>query len=198
MKKLITIIICASSICLCACNQKTYNEEYESLSVAYDELESECKKNLKECIYYNHLYTDLKAQVDNNLDDDISKANEELESINAEIEEMKGVREEQRGIYEEEIASLAQQILSLKEKIALSKNEPLTFSAGEYICGLDFPAGRYVIYGGSSNFFVKGGETHVNIILGDDSSWEVREYIHFFTEGEMIEARSPFKLKLID
>ena len=56
-----------------------------------------------------------------------------------------------------------------------------------------------MIYDGKRNFFVRGGEIKVSIILGDDPNWgQVEEYVHFFTEGEKIEADSPFKLKLIE
>lgn len=62
MKKIIAIIICASSTLLCSCQQETYKEEYESLSVAYTELESKYDEAFDKYIEYNHLYTDLKNQ----------------------------------------------------------------------------------------------------------------------------------------
>lgn len=181
--------------------------EYESLSIAYDELEYKYQEAYDKYIYYNHLYTSTESENNNTLEEDkldeinqdISKAEDELASIKTEVEGIKETKAEEESKYVEEIKKLEQQLVSIKEKIDSNKNEPLTFYAGEYICGQDFTPGRYMIYDGSSNFFVTGGETRVNIILGDDPSWgQINEYVHFFTEGEKIEAKSPFKMKLVE
>lgn len=183
------------------------NYEHESLSVAYVELESKYDEAFDKYIYYNNLYTDLKIENDNSLqkneleeiNQDIVKAKDELADIENEIESIKTTKAEEESKYKKEIEALEQQLTLIKEKIDSNKNEPLSFYAGEYICGQDFPAGRYMIYDGKSNFFVRGGEIYVNIILGDDPNWgQVSEYVHFFTEGEQIEAYSPFKLKLVE
>ena len=89
----------------------------------------------------------------------------------------------------------------MEEKRERWKTQPLSFYAGEYICGMDFPDGRYLIYDGDSNFCVydDNGRLDVNIILGDDPDWgDIKEYLHFFEPGEIIQSDSPFKLKLVE
>lgn len=201
------IVIASAIVATTNNNEKEKNQECESLSVAYAELESKYDEAFDKYIEYNHLYADLKNEKNNSLEkneleeinQDIIEAKDELAGIENEIESAKTTKAEEESKYNEEIKALEQQLTSIKEKIDSNKNEPLSFYAGEYICGQDFPAGRYMIYDGKSNFFVRGGEIYVNIILGDDPNWgQVSEYVHFFTEGEQIEADSPFKLKLVE
>lgn len=69
-----------------------------------------------------------------------------------------------------------------------------SYPAGDLTAGIDFPVGRYKIYGGSSNFIVHDadGWLRVNIILG--SKYGVSEYIYTFAEGDQVRAESAFKM----
>ena len=198
MKKCIILILCCSFI-IYGCGNSDLEQEYKALleeekekcdkiNDAYAELNKENRSLQREYdkIINSELYTKYN---------DVKSANEYLDDIQEEIKKL----ETDKQNLNNEIEELNAQKQSLKDKIANSKNEPISFYAGEYVCGKDFPEGRYLIYDGSSNFFVTGGSNRVNIILGNDPNWgEVNEYVHFFENGELIESRSSFKLKLID
>lgn len=93
----------------------------------------------------------------------------------------------------QDIAELEAKIEELNADVIKIAGKPKTYPAGYLYAGKDFPAGRYKIYGGSSNFFVYdvNDRIRVNIILG---RLGVDEYIYTFSEGEEIRAKSSFKL----
>lgn len=81
---------------------------------------------------------------------------------------------------------------NIKSYIEKESGKPIYFSAGNYKIGENFPAGRYKVYNGSSNFVVyNGDDLRVNIILGSDS-YSVSSYKYDFGDGETIEADSGF------
>lgn len=94
-----------------------------------------------------------------------------------------------------EIESLNNQISVLQADVIRIAGESRAFPAGFFVAGEDFPVGRYRIYGGSSNFFVRdrNGRSRVNIIFGTRDT-HVTEYIYRFAAGDEIEARSAFRM----
>lgn len=183
-----------------------YKNKSEELESKFEELENknselkESNNSLKEELKTTQKsYEELKDSEMLTTYKDIQTAKDELDKIKNEIENSEKDRDEKKAEIEAEINRLESELTTAKEKIDSIKSNPISFYAGEYVCGKDFFPGRYLIYDGSSNFFVRGGDTHVNIILDDDSErGHVKEYVHFFTKGETIEARSSFKLKLIE
>ena len=92
-----------------------------------------------------------------------------------------------------EAETLTDQIAEMQESIIRIAGESRTFPAGVLYAGTDFEPGRYRVYGGSSNFFVeRGGRNVVNIILSGRHG--VSEYIFTFRSGDVIEARSAFRM----
>ena len=125
---------------------------------------------------------------------------EEQKKINNKIQELK---DEQKELETEisdkksEKTSLEKDLEKLNRDIITAKGKAKSYPAGQLVAGKDFEAGRYKIYGGSSNFVVYSlfGELEVNIILGD---WGVEEYVYTFKEGDEIEAGSSFKMQPIE
>lgn len=148
------------------------NEDYEYYKEKYNDTKSKYKAILNSEDYKIFLESENKQDIISSLNTEISNLEIEIDALNAKITELDGV-------YSKKLS------------------EPISFSAGQYECGINFEPGRYRIYGGSSNFFVNGG-LDVNIILGNDLSWgQVPEYIYNFRRGDEVESRSPFKMQLI-
>lgn len=102
---------------------------------------------------------------------------------------------------EKELSEVQAQIDAAKGELIKEYGKPLSFPAGYFYAGKDFPAGRYKIYDGTSNFFVhsKDGEHRVNIILDEkDTDGYVTEFVYTFEDGDEIEASSSFKLIAIE
>jgi hypothetical protein len=92
-----------------------------------------------------------------------------------------------------EIETLRNRITELQADVIRIAGESRRFPAGVLYVGTDIDAGRYRIYGGTSNFFVERNNRNVvNIILGGRLG--VDEYIFTFRNGDVIEARSAFRL----
>ena len=87
---------------------------------------------------------------------------------------------------------------SLNGQVAQASGNPLSFSAGVFYCGTDFPPGRYKIYGGTSNFsaYDSSGSIIINIILGTNK-YSVSEYVYTFAKAQTIKSESAFKIQLI-
>ena len=96
-----------------------------------------------------------------------------------------------------EIEALRTQIAELQADAIRIAGESRRFPAGFLYIGTDIDAGRYKIYGGTRNFFVERNNRYVvNIILGGRLG--VDEYIFTFRDGDVIEARSAFRLVHIE
>jgi len=92
-----------------------------------------------------------------------------------------------------EIEGLNNQVSALQASVIRVAGQSRAFPAGVLYAGSDFDAGRYRIYGGSSNFFVRRNDRSVvNIILGGRNG--VSEYIFTFRNGDVIESRSAFRM----
>lgn len=208
MKKNFVLILCCIFL-MCGCGNSDLEQKYNDICAEKEQCEDLLKEEKEKFDRLSDAYSklnkenrSLKKDYDKIIDSDLYKTYTDIESANKYLADIQGEiqkLETDKQNLNNEIEELNTQKQSLKDKIANSKNEPISFYAGEYVCGKDFPEGRYLIYDGANNFFVTGGSTCVNIILGDDPSWgQVNEYVHFFENGELIEADSPFKLKLID
>ena len=231
MKKLLLVLIICCVFCGCGRENdysllqkkyKTMTENMEYYKEKCEDLEEDNDSLNKELEEVSKNYRELKNSDVYKSYEDVEFAKSELAAIQKEIEQveidrdskkteieneiknLEADRDSKKAEIESEISELEKQQTSIKEKIDANKSKPISFYAGEYICGQDFPEGRYLIYDGSSNFFVSGGKTYVNIVLGNPSDYPgfeslyTKEYVHFFTKGEMIESRSAFKLKLIE
>jgi len=77
--------------------------------------------------------------------------------------------------------------------------DTLSFPAGFFTAGEDFPIGRYRIVGTTSNFTIHNvaGRLRVNVVFGERAS-HVQEYIYNFARNDEIHARAPFRLVPID
>jgi len=96
-----------------------------------------------------------------------------------------------------EIGELNNRITTLQSDVVRIAGESRAIPAGVWYVGSDIEAGRYRVYGGSSNFFVRRNEFPVvNIILG--TAMGVSEYIFTFRNGDEIDARSSFRMVPIE
>ena len=125
---------------------------------------------------------------------------EEQKEIDNKIQELKSEQEDLEKDIEskkEEKSSLEEEIEKLNGDVITVKGKAKSYPAGQLVAGEDFEAGRYKIYGGSSNFIVysRYGDLEVNTILGD---WGVDEYVYTFNNGDEIEAHSSFKMQPIN
>lgn len=158
-----------------------------------NELEEQNIKLEQDCEYYKEKYNDINVKYKAILNSENYKVFLEIEDKQVLISSM----EQEISNTETEIQMLNAKIAELEGKYEQKLSEPISFSAGQYECGVHFEPGRYRIYGGSSNFFVNNG-LDLNIILGNDPSWgQVPEYIYNFKRGDEVESRSPFKMQLI-
>ena len=152
----------------------------------------------------NGMKTNFTVNVETKKIDQNSQENWILEGstvYNTEQEKIKEMQTKQNEI-NTEISSLESkkqtlntEIQELNSEVTKIKGQPKTYPAGQLTVGVDVTAGKYKIYGGSSNFIVcsKLGELEVNIILGN-GNYGVNEYIYTFKEGDIIKANSSFKL----
>ena len=117
---------------------------------------------------------------------EIARRTEEIAELDGRIQSLQG-----------EIGTAEEQLASLQGSIIRARGESRSFPAGVLSVGTDIEPGRYRIYGGSSNFFVRrGGRSVVNIILGGRHG--VSEYVFTLQSGDEIEARSSFRLQPIE
>jgi hypothetical protein len=121
------------------------------------------------------------------------------ESLTLEVQKLEGELKSKK----DEVTSLNNDIQSKKTElekltniVKTKKEEPKVFSAGQYIVGKDFPAGRYkaVPVGEGSNFIVfdkNDGTAKVNTILG---TFGEPEYVFFCSDGDIMETHAKVKL----
>lgn len=167
-------------------------EEKDTLQAAYDELSSrhdDCAGELDDL-------TEKKKQADADLDALKEAAGPFLDLPAERQAELLAVVDltAQKGALENEVASLQGQLEALNADAIRIKGEARQFPAGYLYAGQDFDAGRYKVYGGSSNFIVysSGGTLRVNIILG--GAYGVEEYIYTFASGDEVQAGSAFSM----
>jgi hypothetical protein len=74
--------------------------------------------------------------------------------------------------------------------------------AGQLVVGKDIPAGRYKVtaIGRGDNFFVynSSGENLVNTIIYSNSDLGVPEYVTLLSDGDVVDAHSPFKYQPVE
>lgn len=216
-KKLICIFLFTTLVCgTTGCAKRVALTEYESLQAEFTSLEAdhevliEVKTDLeisKEDLEKDKTEQDktierlLKVESDFNelqsVTSDFMALSEEQRTVAIEAakkEDELAALEARKQELEGQVGALQQTIDGLNGDIIRIKGEARTYPAGYLTAGTDFEAGRYKIYGGSSNFVVysSSGKLQVNIILG--GSWGVDEYIYSFASGDKVEASSSFKL----
>lgn len=137
-----------------------------------------------------------KTEIVNNYNN-LLKENEELKqtSKQKEINDKITALQTQQTSLEKQVSDKNAELENLKSDIIKAKQEPKTYPAGMYTVGQNMPSGRYKVYGGSSNFTVysASGSLKVNTILGDDK-YSTPEYICNFNTGDVVNARSSFKI----
>ena|GEM_PF-6749882 len=214
MKKRIISLALALSLVLAlvslsACN----NGELETLKLEYSELQERYEEQKEANDELIEERDDLQSEnvtlKDSNetLEDTVSERDRTISTLNTEagrnrtrIEELEGILNEigdHEGLVTElkdEISGLESQRDSLRSDVIKIAGEPKRFPAGHLYAGKDFPADRYRIYNGSSNFAVysSSGRLQVNIILGGRNG--LTEYIYTFSEGDEVQARSAFAM----
>ncbi|WP_255437502.1 hypothetical protein [Thalassobacillus sp. CUG 92003] len=144
------------------------NEEYEQEKEAYDE---------------------AIAVIENRdeAEEELTVFQEEIDAFDAKIKDKN-----------KKVSKLEKEIDKLTNIVLEKKEEPKTFSAGQYLVGADFPAGRYkaVPVGEGSNFVIFNGDSglaDVNTILGDGSFGET-EYVFWTADGDIMETEARVKL----
>jgi len=154
----------------------TLQNEYDTLRNEYDTLRSEA----------SGFFALNEAERESALE--VAKREYEISGLDARVYELNA-----------EIGILNGQIAELQASVVRIAGESRTFPAGFFVAGEDFEVGRYRIYGGSSNFFVRDrtGRSRVNIIFGSRAS-HVTEYIYRFASGDEIESRSSFRMVPIE
>lgn len=160
---------------LTGCSSIT-EDEYNDLSQRHEELQEK--------------YVELENKYNNAI------KKEEIDELNRNIEML----EETKVSLENDISDLQSEKNKLSESIIKIKGTPKTYPAGYLTVGEDIAAGRYKVYGGTSNFIVYNsyGDLRVNIILSNTYSWGVKEYIYNFINGDEVQAGSSFKLVAIE
>jgi outer membrane murein-binding lipoprotein Lpp len=159
-------------------NLTQLQSDYDTLKADHDRLKSE----------YNQYKKDSAAFLE--LTEAEQQAEIELAKREKDISDLEKVKSK----LEQEVAKLESKIDELNADVIKIAGKAKTYPAGYFTAGKDFPVGRYKIYGGSSNFFVRStsGRSRVNIILG--GRYGVDEYIYTFSEGEEVQAESSFKM----
>ena len=127
----------------------------------------------------------------------LSEAEQETEIQVAKLKKEKKHLERQKSNLQIEVAQLERKIGELKKEAIKIAGRTKKYPAGYLTAGVDFPLGRYKVFGGSSNFVVydASGRLRVNIVLGGRVG--VDEYIYNFEEGDEVVAHASFKLVLI-
>lgn len=187
---ILLLVICIESVILINIFIKKY--KLERTNIQYFENEKKLKKEVEE---------KSKRIEELNKEEEQKKIQEKIEKLNSTKEDKESeinTLEESKKQKQSEIDKLNSQINNLKSDIIKIKGQEKLYPAGYLVAGKDFEIGRYKIYGGSSNFFVRTitGNLKVNIILGGE--YGVNEYIYEFSKGDEIEANSSFKMVLIE
>lgn len=129
-------------------------------------------------------YTDTKGAKDK----EIADKNAQIKELNVKITQLNT-----------DIQSKNKELVSVSGKIADAKAAPITLSAGNYICGKDFPAGTYDIrwVSGHGNFFGRGN-ARISEMIGSDPRFYIKEYKNAtFSEGDTIEIKGSLKVNLV-
>lgn len=135
--------------------------------------------------------------------DQIATYQKEQDSLDQQLATKKGELSELKGNLDTVNASIAskkQELANLTAQVTKKQGAPIAFTAGKYICGTDFPAGKYDIQmvSGRGNLFARGS-MHINEIFGSNSSYgHIREYKNaVFQTGDELELKSSLKVNLV-
>ncbi|MBA2175421.1 hypothetical protein H0266_10995 [Halobacillus locisalis] len=176
----------------------------------YDELVVMAEDKDKEILEKESSVKSLQGEIDG-MNEEKGQLNEQIQSKQKDLEEVMALidskdqlseeiagLEEQRNTNQGELTKLTEQ-LTVKEKELASvtgkiielKDKPKVLPAGFFTVGQDIPASRYkVTPNGSGNFFVNDG-MKVNVIIGQDDSFYLSEYVFYAEEGDLIELTTP-------
>lgn len=104
------------------------------------------------------------------IDAEIAKKQGELSNKQKEIDAQISAKQDELNKKQAEVDSKQAELDKLTGEVVKAAGDPITVSAGDYIVGTDFKAGRYKV-SGSSNFVVytSSGELYINTILGSSS-----------------------------
>ncbi len=172
------------------------NGEIESLqkekdeTVALIDTKSDVEAELK----------DVEAKLNDTkgvLDAELAEGRKEIESKLNEAKKELTEAEGKVTALNADVQAKQAELEKLTNGIIKKKEEPIQLNAGQYIVGIDVPAGRYQAtnVGRGTNFFVYGtdGRSTVNTILGD-SAVGSGDYVFFAEDGYVIETRGQVKL----
>ena len=129
---------------------------------AIDEYNSNKKK-------YDAELTDLQQKIDDK-NKELSETDTTLKNEQAKIDAQIAAKQDELNKKQAEVDSKQAELDKLTGEVVKAAGDPITVSAGDYIVGTDFKAGRYKV-SGSSNFVVytSSGELYINTILGSSS-----------------------------
>lgn len=126
---------------------------------AIDEYNSNKKK-------YDAELTGLQQKIDDK-NKELSETDTTLKNEQAKIDAQISAKQDELNKKQAEVDSKQAELDKLTGEVVKAAGDPITVSAGDYIVGTDFKAGRYKV-SGSSNFVVytSSGELYINTILG--------------------------------
>ena len=129
---------------------------------AIDEYNSNKKK-------YDAELTGLQQKIDDK-NKELSETDTTLKNEQAKIDAQISAKQNELNKKQAEVDSKQAELDKLTGEVVKAAGDPITVSAGDYIVGTDFKAGRYKV-SGSSNFVVytSSRELYINTILGSSS-----------------------------
>ena len=118
---------------------------------------------------YDAELTGLQQKIDDK-NKELSETDTTLKNEQAKIDAQISAKQDELNKKQAEVDSKQAELDKLTGEVVKAAGDPITVSAGDYIVGTDFKAGRYKV-SGSSNFVVytSSGELYINTILGSSS-----------------------------
>ncbi|WP_226582645.1 hypothetical protein [Halobacillus litoralis] len=181
-------------------DEETY--DYEGVVLKISEAETTLE-DIKKEISDKESERTKKDQILKDKEKEVSKAFSILkkrDALKKDLDKLSGKMDEakkEKSSLDTQIKDKKAELASLENVIKEKEAVPITLTAGQFLAGHDFKAGRYkaVPEGGGGNFVVytDQGDLSVNIIL-TTRDYGVPEYVMTLGDGYIIEADTPAKL----